>query len=201
MQIKIQHNSSPLNVDNADNNSSPINADNNSSPLNANNKKTICHLKMQITIRHLLKQNLMNLQPEPPNLISTEKFHRIKCSILSSCIGNAQNIMNLQPSPHLKVLPQKLQQQPEPPNSISTEKFHHIKCSIWAVALEMRRTLWTFNLNLRASSPPKSFKTKSAIFWAVALEMHRTLWTVALCSLEENLSFKVNFTVKISVHY
>ena len=74
--------------------------------------------------------NIMNLQPEPPNLISTEKFHHIKCNILSSSIGNAQNIMNLQPSPHLKLLPQKLLQHPEPPNSISTEKFHHIKCSI-----------------------------------------------------------------------
>ena len=72
----------------------------------------------------------MNLQPEPPNLISTEKFHHIKCNILSSCIGNAQNILNLQPSPHLKVLLQKLQQQPEPPNLISTEKFHHVKYNI-----------------------------------------------------------------------
>ena len=143
--------------------------------------------------------NLMNLQPEPPNLISTEKFHHIKCNILSSCIGNAQNIMNLQPSPHLKVLPQKLQQQPEPPNSISTEKFHHIKCSIWAVALEMRRTLWTFTYTEyhEASNSILSLKcnhTKRS-------QYRCSFSTVALCSLEENLSFKVNFTVKISVHY
>ena len=132
-------------------------------------------------------QNLMNLQPEPPNLISTKKFHHIKCNILGSCIGNAQNIMNLQPSPHLEVLTQKLQQ-PKPPNSISTEKFHHMKCSIWAVALEMHRTLWTSILALKCNHTKRS-------------QYRCSFSTVALCSLEENLSFKVNFTVKISVHY